>query len=62
MEEIMEICPHCSKCNDFLWNIEDDGYQAHCLYCGEKLLICSECPKKHDCSIDSKTGKCEMTR
>lgn len=40
-----EICDECGEINVFCWNIKKDGYAAHCLYCGEQMMLCDECRK-----------------
>lgn len=61
--EVLEICPNCMRENNFMWNIGRDGLQAHCLHCGGRLMLCSECPKKEkDCDYSSDTDRCSQTK
>lgn len=58
-EEVIEVCPSRMKENDFMWNVKSDGYKAHCMYCGERLVLCSECPKYNNgCDYSTKTDSC----
>lgn len=61
--EVIEMCPHCMKENDFIWDTEADGFQAYCLHCGERLMLCSECPKYNDgCDYSIETDSCSVGR
>lgn len=40
---IVEVCPFCDREVYMRWSIEDDGYVAHCPYCGETMMLCDEC-------------------
>lgn len=67
MEEVIEVCPNCMKENDFMWDIKKDGHQAHCLHCGELIMLCTECPKSvvngdASCDWDSETGRCSVRK
>lgn len=44
----IELCSHCGHENELRWNLKDDGYQIHCAFCGEKLMLCSECLTAED--------------
>lgn len=41
---VIEVCPHCWFENEIEWDVETDGYETCCLSCGEKMMLCSECP------------------
>ena len=63
--EVYEICPHCDNEVGLMWDIESDGYQAFCPYCGKRLMLCSECPATAGtlrCDYDSETDRCRMQR
>ena len=40
---IVEVCPFCDREVYMRWSIEEDGYVAHCPYCGETMMLCDEC-------------------
>ncbi len=40
---IVEVCPFCNREVYMRWSIEEDGYVAHCPYCGETMMLCDEC-------------------
>lgn len=40
---VIELCPHCEKEVEMIWNVEVHGYKAFCPYCGERLMLCDEC-------------------
>lgn len=61
--EVYEICPHCDNEVGLMWDIEADGLHAFCPYCGERLMLCSECDAtkgETGCDYNSKTDKCSM--
>lgn len=43
-EDVYEYCPHCENEAVVKWDIEADGLQIYCPYCGKPLMLCSECP------------------
>lgn len=43
MREITEVCPHCDSENQFMWDVEKDGYIAKCTSCGNEMCLCDEC-------------------
>ncbi len=58
---IVECCPHCDTENEIRWDIETEGYKAHCPHCGKPMLICSECMRASDNELqkcDWSEGKC----
>lgn len=61
---VVEFCPHCERENSLVWDVERDGYLAHCVYCGGRLMLCSECYEKHDgkCDYDSYIDDCRRMR
>lgn len=45
-KEVVEVCPHCMNENYFLRTaseIKASSGLMECLYCGERILLCSEC-------------------
>lgn len=63
MDLLTECCPNCGKEASMLWNIAIDGYYAHCPYCGNRLMLCSECPAtkgRTNCDYSSETDRCKM--
>lgn len=64
--EVYEICPHCDNEVGLMWDIESDGYQAFCPYCGKRLMLCSECPATAgtmNCDYDRKEAdRCSMMK
>lgn len=46
--EIVEVCPHCEHENQFMWDIEKNGYQARCEKCGADIMLCDECMHADD--------------
>ena len=61
--QVAEMCPHCE--NEVLmdWDVEKNGYQAYCPYCGKRLMLCDECIHAGDnpaggCDYDSGTDSC----
>lgn len=64
-EPVYEICPHCNNEISMMWDVKSDGYQAFCPICGERLMLCSECPATMDkmtCDYDKDTDKCSMQK
>ena len=63
--EVYELCPHCGNEAGLLWDIKKYGLHAFCPDCGERLMLCSECPATTDhtkCDYDSETDKCSMQK
>ena len=58
---IVEVCPHCNREAYMRWNVEDDGYVAHCPYCGEPLLLCDECIHRDGNDGDAPCNYCDET-
>ena len=48
MREITENCPHCDSENQFMWDVEKDGYIAKCTVCGKEMCLCDECTHADD--------------
>lgn len=46
--EEVEVCPHCDGEIVLQWNVEQDGYQIKCPYCGEKIMLCDACRHSDD--------------
>ena len=42
-EEITETCPHCDNLNEILWDTREDSGYIYCLYCGERMSLCTVC-------------------
>lgn len=58
---IVECCPNCEEEVEINWNVEEDGYEAVCPYCGERLMLCDECMHSDDyvtCDYCEKTNTC----
>lgn len=52
--DIVEQCPHCGNELALHWNVEKDGYEVYCPYCGFPVMLCSMC--------DTRDGKvCDWT-
>lgn len=43
MTEATEMCPHCQNEVTVQWNVEKDGYELYCPYCGFPVMLCSMC-------------------
>jgi len=43
IKTVTEFCSCCEREVNMQWDIDRDGYEAYCPYCGEKLMLCSEC-------------------
>lgn len=41
--EVTEMCPHCQNEVTVQWNVEKDGYELYCPYCGFPVMLCSMC-------------------
>jgi hypothetical protein len=55
-----ECCPHCDMEATIEWDVKVSGYKAFCPYCGEILMLCSECLYPEDnCDYSSKTNSCK---
>ena len=64
--EVTEVCPHCDNEITMIWNVAERGLKAFCPVCGNRLMLCSECPATTErgaaCDYDSKTDTCNVTR
>lgn len=40
---VIEWCPHCEHEVTMQWNIDNDGMQIYCPYCGKPIMLCSYC-------------------
>lgn len=64
----VEICPHCSREVEIRWNINEDGFQAHCPVCGNRLMLCDACTHRHeelrygDCDYWTEKDRCKFSR
>lgn len=62
--KVIEMCPHCETEIGVLWDIDTDGHGLYCPYCGNYIMLCSECPERDgelncDWSEDgAANGKC----
>ena len=43
LTEVTEMCPHCQNEVTVQWNVEKDGYELYCPYCGFPIMLCSMC-------------------
>lgn len=66
---ITEMCPHCETENSMFWDLEKNGFEAHCPACGHKMMLCSECQETvcedgepHNCDWDCNTGLCHRCK
>ena len=41
--EVTEMCPHCQNEVTVQWDVEKDGYELYCPYCGFPIMLCSMC-------------------
>jgi len=55
--EVSEVCPYCDYENVMEWDIDEQGYVAHCQRCGEKMMLCDECFH----ADDNKKMKCDWS-
>lgn len=64
--EVTEVCPNCDNEITMIWNVAERGLKAFCPVCGNRLMLCSECPATTErgsaCDYDSKTDTCNVTR
>ena len=63
----VECCCHCGCEIEVRWNIINDGFQAICPVCGNRLMLCDACHHRYgdyvdDCDYDSKTDRCRYSR
>ena len=57
-EEVTEPCANCGSEVTLFWSF-DDGYQAFCPYCGDRLMLCGYCPdREKNCTWSDKTKSC----
>lgn len=60
---VTEVCPHCGNENEIAWDVEKQGYEMFCSCCGEKMMICSQCPEADSCDWckdQNGKGNCKM--
>lgn len=53
---VTEHCPHCDNEATVAWLPSEDGHSLFCPYCGERIMLCSECPVRNceaECDWDS---------
>ena len=57
-EDVYEYCPHCENEAVVKWDIEADGMQIYCPYCGKPIMLCSECEARDGaiCDWEEKKG------
>lgn len=48
---IVEYCSECDNENEFRWDVEEEGFKAHCPHCGAVLMLCDECVHREDAPI-----------
>lgn len=41
--KVTEMCPHCQNEVTVQWDVENDGYELYCPYCGFPIMLCSMC-------------------
>ena len=41
--KVTEMCPHCQNEVTVQWDVEKDGYELYCPYCGFPIMLCSMC-------------------
>lgn len=46
LTEVTEMCPHCQNEVTVQWNVEKDGYELYCPYCGFPIMLCSMCDER----------------
>lgn len=56
--EEVEVCPYCDREITLRWNVEQDGYQITCPYCGNKIMLCDACMHSDD-NPEQKCDWCE---
>lgn len=67
--QVTERCPNCDNDVTLVWDVAVDGFKAFCPYCGERLMLCSECQHRFeggdftdDCDYDIDTDSCRFNR
>lgn len=48
IREEVEVCPNCMGENIIQWDVERNGYEIKCKYCGEKMMLCDACFHSND--------------
>ncbi|MBM6970448.1 DUF551 domain-containing protein [Mordavella massiliensis] len=43
LTEVTEMCPHCQNEVTVQWDVEKDGYELYCPYCGFPIMLCNMC-------------------
>lgn len=43
--QVIEYCPHCDFEVTLEWDIDKHGHSIYCPNCGERIMLCSECPE-----------------
>jgi len=60
---VIEVCPHCSNEVEMRWNTKVSGLRAFCPFCGNRLMLCSECDGMIvGCDYDSDSDTCKFSR
>lgn len=63
---IVEYCPNCESEVEMRWDVETHGYKAYCPFCGNRLMICSECRDCEGnaigCDYNSHTDTCRFNK
>ena len=64
--EVTEVCPHCDSEITMIWDVAERGLKAFCPVCGNRLMLCSECPATAErgaaCDYDNESDTCNVTR
>lgn len=55
LREETETCPYCGMENAIQWDVEKNGYEVKCAYCGKKIMLCDACLN----SKDNEIQKCD---
>jgi len=60
---VTEYCHECEQEVLLHWGIRQDGYKAFCPYCGNRLMLCSECKADgFNCDYKTKTDTCQFNK
>lgn len=63
--EVTEVCPNCESEITMIWDVAKRGLKAFCPVCGNRLMLCSECPATAErgaaCDYDNESDTCNVT-
>ena len=62
---VTEYCSCCEHEATIQWKTKTDGFKSYCPYCGERLMLCSECLEDSDggnCDWDAGSCTCKHTK